>query len=93
MQANWAGNPNQLPKRGEIIMKKILIIEDDLAIAEIKRDYLEADNFKVDIAPDGNSGLSKGLHGGFDLILLDLMNPSEPRYIETVWGAGYRFRG
>ena len=56
-------------------MDKILIIEDDTAIAEIERDYLELDGFIVEIAADGNTGLERGLSGDFDLILLDLMLP------------------
>jgi DNA-binding response OmpR family regulator len=56
-------------------MRKILIIEDDHAIAMIERDYLEIDHFTVEIAPDGLSGVDKALHGNFDLILLDLMLP------------------
>ena len=32
------------------MMKKILIIEDDISIAELQRDYLEIDGFEVDIA-------------------------------------------
>ena len=56
-------------------MDKILIIEDDTAIDEIERDYLELDGFSVEIAADGNTGLERGLSGDFDLILLDLMLP------------------
>lgn len=56
-------------------MDKILIIEDDAAIADIERDYLEVDGFSVDIAADGNTGLAQGLSGKYDLILLDLMLP------------------
>jgi len=56
-------------------MPKILIIEDDPDIAGIERDYLELENCGVDIAPDGVSGVQKGLNGGYDLILLDLMLP------------------
>ena len=56
-------------------MQKILIIEDDGDIATIERDYLELDNFQVEIALDGITGLERGLHGAFDLILLDLMLP------------------
>lgn len=56
-------------------MPKILIVEDDADIAAIERDYLEIENFEVKIASDGISGLQKGLTGGFDLILLDLMLP------------------
>lgn len=56
-------------------MDKILIIEDDEAIAAIERDYLEIDGFQVEIAADGVTGLNRGLGGEFDLILLDLMLP------------------
>lgn len=56
-------------------MKKILIIEDDQAIAELERDYLEADNFAVEIAADGKSGLQNALDKDFDLIVLDIMLP------------------
>ena len=56
-------------------MRKILIVEDDTAIAAIERDYLEIDGFDVEIAPDGIIGLERGLSGAFDLILLDLMLP------------------
>ena len=56
-------------------MKKILIIEDDSAIAAIERDYLEIERFQIEIAADGTKGLEKALNGGFDLILLDLMLP------------------
>jgi DNA-binding response OmpR family regulator len=56
-------------------MKKILIIEDDTAIAEIERDFLEIEGFETVIAADGQRGLQQALSGKFDLILLDLMLP------------------
>ena len=56
-------------------MEKILIIEDDAAIAAIEKDYLEIDGFEVEIAADGITGMNMGLSGAFDLILLDLMLP------------------
>lgn len=56
-------------------MNKILIIEDDIAIAEIERDYLEINGFEVTIETDGVSGMNTALKGGFQLILLDLMLP------------------
>lgn len=55
--------------------KKILIVEDDVSIAEIERDFLEINGFETTIAPDGPSGLEQALSGGFDLILLDIMLP------------------
>lgn len=57
-------------------MKKILIIEDDQSIAELQRDYLEAEGFQVDIEDDGEKGLSKGLTEPYDLYILDLMLPN-----------------
>ena len=56
-------------------MAKILIIEDDRAISDIERDYLELSGFETDVAYDGVDGLNKALAGGYDLILLDLMLP------------------
>ena len=56
-------------------MSKILIIEDDIAIAEIERDYLEINGFEVKIETDGVNGMNTALKGGFQLVLLDLMLP------------------
>lgn len=61
-------------------MKKILVIEDDISIAELKRDYLEINNFSVDIETDGNCGLKRALGKEYDLILLDLMLPGMDGY-------------
>lgn len=56
-------------------MPKILIVEDDPDIAAIERDYLELNGCQVESAADGETGLTLGLGGGYDLILLDLMLP------------------
>lgn len=56
-------------------MKKILIIEDDAAIAAIERDYLKINQLDTEIAADGPTGLARGSSGEFDLVLLDLMLP------------------
>lgn len=56
-------------------MKRILIIEDDTVIAEVEKDYLEANGFAADIAVSGDVGLQKALDEEYDLILLDLMLP------------------
>ena len=56
-------------------MKKILIVEDDTAIAEIERDFLEINGFETFIASNGIEGLEQASSGKFDLILLDLMLP------------------
>ena len=56
-------------------MSKILIIEDELSIAELERDYLELNDFEVEIEPNGINGLEKALSEEYSLILLDLMLP------------------
>ncbi len=56
-------------------MEKILIIEDETAIAELEKDYLELSNFEVTIEADGVNGAARALDEDFDLILLDLMLP------------------
>lgn len=58
-------------------MSKILIIEDEEAIADLEKDYLELSDFKVEIAADGIEGERKALEEEFDLIVLDLMLPGK----------------
>ena len=56
-------------------MSRILIIEDEVSIAELEKDYLELSGFEVEIENDGDRGLQRSLTENFDLILLDLMLP------------------
>ena len=56
-------------------MSKILIVEDELAIAELEKDYLELSGFEVEMTTDGTAGLAKALQNDYDLIILDLMLP------------------
>lgn len=56
-------------------MSKILIIEDETAIADLEKDYLELSDFEVEIENAGDTGLAAALAGDFDLIILDLMLP------------------
>ena len=56
-------------------MSKILIIEDEVAIAELEKDYLELSDFEVTVENAGDTGLDVALKGDFDLIVLDLMLP------------------
>ena len=55
--------------------KRILIIEDELEIAELEKDYLELSDFEVDIEGNGSAGLEKALEQDYSLIVLDLMLP------------------
>ena len=56
-------------------MSKILIVEDEVAIAELEKDYLELSGFEVEVELDGMTGLARALAEDFDLFILDLMLP------------------
>ena len=56
-------------------MSSILIIEDEEAIADLEKDYLELSGFDVEIEHRGDRGLDRSLNEDFDLIILDLMLP------------------
>lgn len=56
-------------------MKRVLIVEDDRLIAELERDYLEADGFAIQIAANGLEGLEFAEKTAYDLVLLDVMLP------------------
>ena len=56
-------------------MNKILIVEDEVAIADLEKDYLELSDFTVDICNTGDEGLEAALKGNYDLVILDLMLP------------------
>ncbi|MGN0304817.1 MAG: response regulator transcription factor [Lachnospiraceae bacterium] len=56
-------------------MSKILIIEDEVAIADLEKDYLELSGFGVTIEHTGDGGLKRALEEDFDLVVLDLMLP------------------
>ncbi len=56
-------------------MNRVLIVEDEMPIAELEKDYLELSGFEVVIETDGDAGLKQALSGEFNLIILDLMLP------------------
>ena len=56
-------------------MSKVLIIEDEVAIADLEKDYLELSGFEVEIENSGDVGLKRALQEEFDMFILDLMLP------------------
>jgi DNA-binding response OmpR family regulator len=58
-------------------MARILIVEDDPAIALGLEDDLTLEGYQVEIAQDGSAGLTRARDGAFDLVLLDLMLPKK----------------
>jgi len=56
-------------------MCRILIVEDEEAIAELEKDYLEMSGYTVEVENRGDTGLERALSGDFDLFILDIMLP------------------
>ena len=56
-------------------MVNILIIEDEIAIAELEKDYLELAGFQVTLVAEGIKGLTEALERDYQLVILDLMLP------------------
>lgn len=56
-------------------MSKVLIVEDEEAIADIEKDYLELSGFEVTVCKDGTTGLATALNQEFDIMILDIMLP------------------
>ena len=54
-------------------MSKVLIIEDEVAIADLEKDYLELSGFEVEIENSGDKGLERALRDDFDMYILDIM--------------------
>ncbi len=55
--------------------RKVLIVEDDQAIAELERDFLEVNGYEVTLRADGRQALEEALEQEYDLIILDVMLP------------------
>lgn len=56
---------------------KVLLIEDELMLAEAIAQVLKRNNYSVDLAWDGEYGLDCALTGIYDIIILDLMLPKK----------------
>ena len=56
---------------------RILIVEDEVRLAETLRDLLELEHYTADISHDGESGLDNALSDIYDLVILDVMLPKK----------------
>ena len=64
-------------------MSKILIIEDEEAIADLEKDYLELSGFGVGVAAEGGAGSKRALCEDLQLVILDLRLPGVDGFV--VW--------
>lgn len=56
---------------------KILVVEDELRLAEALSQIMQEQKYQVDVANDGNDGLDYALYGDYDVIVLDVMLPGK----------------
>jgi len=59
----------------KVMMQKVLLIDDDIELVEMLKEYLEQENFDVQTAHDGASGAQMVIQQTFDIIVLDVMMP------------------
>jgi len=55
--------------------RRILVIEDDSETAEQLVDFLSTSGYQVDLASDGNDGLSRGTSADYAVMAIDRMLP------------------
>ena len=58
----------------------MLLVEDDIEISQMLKSYLEAENYEVICAVDGEEACEKFEKESYSLVLLDLMIPKNQRY-------------
>ena len=56
---------------------RVLIVEDEVRLAETLRDLLELEHYAADISHDGESGLDNALSDIYALVILDVMLPKK----------------
>ena len=54
---------------------RILLVEDDMNLAQFIRKGLKEEQYAVDVAADGEEGLELALRNPYDLLILDIMLP------------------
>jgi len=58
-------------------MKSVLLIDDDIELGELLKEYLSMEGFELTAVHDGDTGLSEALSGKYNLVLLDVMLPKK----------------
>ena len=56
-------------------VRRVLIVDDDAELGELLAEFLANEDFALEFAEDGGSGLRKALSGGYALVILDVMLP------------------
>jgi two-component system response regulator CpxR len=56
-------------------MNRILVIDDDIELCKLLKDYLSPEGFEVETAHDSDRGIARALSGEHDFVVLDVMLP------------------
>ncbi|MFO1299000.1 MAG: response regulator transcription factor [Burkholderiaceae bacterium] len=56
-------------------MPKVLLVDDDVELSDLLREYLQREGFDTDAVHDGASGVARALDGSYDIVVLDVMMP------------------
>ncbi|MEW6446350.1 MAG: response regulator transcription factor [Pseudomonadota bacterium] len=56
-------------------MNKILLVDDDIELSALLRDYLDREGYAVSMVRNGEDGVREALEGGYGLVVLDVMMP------------------
>lgn len=56
-------------------MPRVLIVDDDTELCDLVAEYLEQEGLEAEAVHDGDAGVKRGLEGGHDLVILDVMLP------------------
>jgi CheY-like chemotaxis protein len=67
-----------LPSTSELEIKSILLLDDDVDLADALKDLLESHNFVVTTATNGGDGLREVMETDFDVIVCDMLMPGMP---------------
>jgi DNA-binding response OmpR family regulator len=62
-------------REGSVDMTRILIIDDDIELCGLVREFLEQEGFSVEAVQEGARGVERALSGDIDLAVLDVMMP------------------
>jgi heavy metal response regulator len=64
-----------IPDYGVVLLMRLLVVEDEKKVANFIKKGLQEEGYAVDLASDGKTGLTMGLDGVHDLIILDINLP------------------
>jgi DNA-binding response OmpR family regulator len=56
-------------------MTRVLLVDDDIELASMLREYLQQEGFETTAVPDGETGAGEALSGGYAIVVLDVMLP------------------